>query len=166
MGYAFTFPLVKLYADIPVGAYVHYPTISTDMLQRVKNRTSGHTNTSAVARSGLLSRAKLVCVLADPTSTSALTPRSYLRYYVIFAWLYAWCLWRADYIMVNSSWTQAHVNHLLRDDQKGHATAQPGILALRRKRAHIVYPPCDTKSLAVLPLENREELILSVAQFR
>ena len=168
MGYAFTFPLVKLYAGIPVGTYVHYPTISTDMLQRVRDRTSGHTNASAVARSGLLSQAKLVCVFGESNlgASTALTPGFYLRYYVVFAWLYAWCLRKADYIMVNSSWTQAHVNHLLHDGRQGQTSAQPSILALRRKRAHIVYPPCDTKSLAVLPLHNREELILSVAQFR
>lgn len=33
MGYGFTLPLAKLlFPGIPVGAYVHYPTISTDML--------------------------------------------------------------------------------------------------------------------------------------
>ena len=64
MGYAFTFPLIAvlsrfLYA-IPVGAYVHYPTISTDMLDRVQSRTAGHTNTSDVASSRWKSTAKLL----------------------------------------------------------------------------------------------------------
>ena len=35
MGYAFTFHVVRLLAGVPVGAYTHYPTISTDMLARV-----------------------------------------------------------------------------------------------------------------------------------
>jgi alpha-1,2-mannosyltransferase len=35
MGYAFTLPFVKSALDIPTAAYIHYPTISTDMLQRL-----------------------------------------------------------------------------------------------------------------------------------
>ncbi|CCJ30749.1 unnamed protein product [Pneumocystis jirovecii] len=35
MGYAFTYPLVSSCLDIPIVAYVHYPTISTDMLSKV-----------------------------------------------------------------------------------------------------------------------------------
>ncbi|KAK9480109.1 hypothetical protein V1514DRAFT_207699 [Lipomyces japonicus] len=33
MGYAFTYPLVSLLLRIPVGAYVHYPMISSDMIE-------------------------------------------------------------------------------------------------------------------------------------
>lgn len=36
----------------------------------------------------------------------------------------------------------------------------------RFKIATTVYPPCDTISLAALPLESRQQIILSVAQFR
>lgn len=36
----------------------------------------------------------------------------------------------------------------------------------RFKIATTVYPPCDTISLAALPLELRQQIILSVAQFR
>lgn len=41
MGYAFTFPVVAWLtrASIPIGAYVHYPTISTDMLARVQGES-------------------------------------------------------------------------------------------------------------------------------
>ena len=35
MGYAFTYPLFKYLAGCPVGCYVHYPTISCDMLEVV-----------------------------------------------------------------------------------------------------------------------------------
>lgn len=61
--------------------------------------------------------------------------------------------------MVNSSWTQAHVNGLL--GHKDDNTAPQG-----SKRAKVVYPPCDTKSLSSLPLEGRQNIILSLAQFR
>lgn len=64
MGYAFTFPLValtsRLFLPISIGGYVHYPTISTDMLQRVKDRKAGHTNTDAVTGSKWKTRAKLL----------------------------------------------------------------------------------------------------------
>ena len=42
-----------------MGAYVHYPTISTDMLARVKARKAGHTNRGDVAGSVVLSRGKM-----------------------------------------------------------------------------------------------------------
>lgn len=60
MGYAFTFHVVILLGRIPVGAYVHYPTISTDMLARVKSRTKWHTNTDIISSSKTLSHAKLL----------------------------------------------------------------------------------------------------------
>lgn len=43
--------------------------------------------------------------------------------------------------------------------------AEPPLTAAFRE-AHIVYPPCDCSSLAQLPLEMREVLLLSIAQFR
>lgn len=36
----------------------------------------------------------------------------------------------------------------------------------RFRRARTVHPPCDTIALAALPLEPRENIILTVAQFR
>lgn len=44
MGYAFTLPLAKLLFAIPTGAYVHYPTISTDMLRSLPATSSLHTH--------------------------------------------------------------------------------------------------------------------------
>ncbi|EEB98409.1 hypothetical protein MPER_02085, partial [Moniliophthora perniciosa FA553] len=32
--------------------------------------------------------------------------------------------------------------------------------------SRIVYPPCDTREMATIPLEGRERTIISVAQFR
>lgn len=62
MGYAFSYPIVKALAGIPVGCYIHYPTISPDMLQRVRKRTAGHTNASAVSSSVILSYGKMMYV--------------------------------------------------------------------------------------------------------
>lgn len=61
MGYAFTFHVVILLGGIPVGAYVHYPTISTDMLARVKARKAWHTNSDSISSSSALSQGKLLC---------------------------------------------------------------------------------------------------------
>jgi alpha-1,2-mannosyltransferase len=60
MGYAFTFNVVKLLTGVKIGAYVHYPTISTDMLARVKSRQRGHTNSDTISSSAILSRGKLL----------------------------------------------------------------------------------------------------------
>ena len=60
MGYAFTYPSVSWLARIPVGAYVHYPTISTDMLARVRSRQAWHTNDDRICSSTVLSRMKLM----------------------------------------------------------------------------------------------------------
>jgi len=60
MGYAFTYPMVSLLARIPIGAYVHYPTISTDMLARVRSRQAWHTNDDRISSSAILSRFKLM----------------------------------------------------------------------------------------------------------
>jgi alpha-1,2-mannosyltransferase len=60
MGYAFTFHVVAWLVGIPVGAYVHYPTISTDMLARVEARSTTYANSSTISSSTALSRVKLM----------------------------------------------------------------------------------------------------------
>lgn len=60
MGYAFTFHVVAWLVGIPVGAYVHYPTISTDMLARVETRRPTYANSKAITSSTVLSRIKLM----------------------------------------------------------------------------------------------------------
>ena len=64
MGYAFTFPIVLLLSSgrVSIGAYVHYPTISTDMLARVRARRGNYANAQRISSSGVLSSAKLLYV--------------------------------------------------------------------------------------------------------
>ena len=90
MGYSFTMPLFKYCGGCLTGAYVHYPTISTDMLDQVKSKRSTYNNRGFIARSPIVSGLKL-------------------RYYKIFAWLYGMCGRVADTVMVNSSWTEEHI---------------------------------------------------------
>mmetsp|Transcript_62963 Transcript_62963/g.147801 ORF Transcript_62963/g.147801 Transcript_62963/m.147801 type:complete len:494 (+) Transcript_62963:38-1519(+) len=94
MGYSFTLPLFRLLCSSRVGCYVHYPTISTDMLEQVRGRRSdGVCNDAMVARSSLLSAAKLL-------------------YYQAFAKLYGLAGKSADVVLVNSSWTRGHIDAL------------------------------------------------------
>ncbi|CAE7903072.1 Alg11 [Symbiodinium necroappetens] len=82
MGYAFTLPLFRLLGSCRVGCYVHYPTISTDMLEQVSSgvHVQGMTrmvapctgsdavcNDAMVARSSILSAAKLLYYKAFAT---------------------------------------------------------------------------------------------------
>jgi len=91
-GYAFTYPLA-LAAGARVACYVHYPTISTDMLHRVASRQAMYNNDPTVASSALRSAIKL-------------------GYYHAFALLYGVVGACPSAVMVNSSWTEGHIVRL------------------------------------------------------
>ncbi|KAM1054103.1 hypothetical protein ACFX13_001553 [Malus domestica] len=131
-GYAFTYPMARLFG-CRVICYTHYPTISCDMLSRVRRRSSMYNNDDFIARSNWLSSCKVV-------------------YYNIFSRMYGIVGSCAHLVMVNSSWTQSHIEKLWN-------------IPTRTKR---VYPPCDTSGLQALPLERPAEpaKFISVAQFR
>lgn len=130
-GCAFTFFVARILARCKVGAYVHYPTISTDMLSLVWKRRPTYNNDAKVAANPMITCAKLV-------------------YYVVFAFLYGLVGSLASLVMVNSSWTKNHIQSLWK----------------LSGRVQVVFPPVDTKSLKVLPLADRENMILSIGQFR
>ncbi|KAJ4483308.1 mannosyltransferase [Lentinula aciculospora] len=155
MGYAFTFHVVSQLSGIPVGTYVHYPTISTNMLNRVKSRKKWHTNSDAITSSMFLSQGKLL-------------------YYRIFMYYYSLSLRSAAFIMVNSSWTRNHVDAILQHSDVLLDTLHrliPFRMSFNSKygfatSAQIVYPPCDTRAISQFPLTGRDRVILSLAQFR
>ncbi|EPQ54836.1 UDP-Glycosyltransferase/glycogen phosphorylase [Gloeophyllum trabeum ATCC 11539] len=158
MGYAFTFHVVRWIGRVPIGAYVHYPTISTDMLARVRARQRWHTNADTISASRVLSLGKVL-------------------YYRIFMYHYSRSLRLASFVMVNSSWTKNHVDAILRHSDPlldALHTLPPWSLlnwispanADSPRDARIVYPPCDTREVAQFPLQGRERVILSLAQFR
>lgn len=99
MGYAFTLPLFKYVGGCQVGCYVHYPTISTDMLARVSSKASGYNNASFISNSRILSFVKLA-------------------YYHLFAKVYGIAGRCADEVMVNSTWTYNHIVSLWRKEIK------------------------------------------------
>ncbi|KAL0217678.1 hypothetical protein RCL1_008258 [Eukaryota sp. TZLM3-RCL] len=97
MGYAFTYPLFKFFAGSKVACYVHFPTITTDMINLVDNQITSFNNRPIFAKSHALSRLKLI-------------------YYKIFAFLYKLVSNSSSAVMVNSSWTYSHVSKLWNRD--------------------------------------------------
>ncbi|KAJ7592987.1 mannosyltransferase [Mycena floridula] len=152
MGYAFTLPVVKFLGGINVGAYVHYPTISTDMVRRVNSRRH---------LPAILTQAKLL-------------------YYRILMYYYALCLQTSSFLMANSSWTKNHVDSILRRRDWPidiyHILPPQVYLGILLRllapshpeplSAHIVHPSCPTDDMAKFPLTDRERVIVSIAQFR
>lgn len=137
MGYSFTLPLFKYLGGCKIGSYVHYPTISTDMIDKVNERHEDFNNARFISKSVVLSSIKIF-------------------YYRLFAFLYGVCGSCSDVVMVNSTWTLNHINALWKIPHK----------------TSIVYPPCNTKNLLELTIDENETYkcrpyqILSLAQFR
>ena len=130
MGYSFVLPIFRYVANSRVGAYVHYPTISTDMLSLVSNTVTSYNNRSFISNSRVLTFSKLL-------------------YYKMFAALYGVIGRTADIVMVNSSWTQSHIQQIW------------------KRNARIVYPPCNTSDFKELSLDGKNNLqIVSIGQIR
>ena len=91
MGYAFALGFSKLiFPDIPTGAYIHYPTISTDMLGSLENEGQGVNAGKGKGWRGTVKRS----------------------YWNAFAWLYSFMGGLVDVVMTNSTWTQGHIQKL------------------------------------------------------
>ncbi|EER15404.1 glycosyl transferase, putative [Perkinsus marinus ATCC 50983] len=92
VGQAFIFPFVRLAcgSDVRIAAYVHYPTMSYDMLARVTSGTAMYNNSSAVASSPLLTKLKSF-------------------YYRAFLKVYGFAGRFADVVLTNSTWTDSRI---------------------------------------------------------
>ncbi|PTB36767.1 glycosyltransferase family 4 protein [Trichoderma asperellum CBS 433.97] len=146
MGYAFALSLSKfLFRSVPTGAYVHYPTISTDMLESLDP-------TSSVGSQGVNA--------GKGTGTRGTAKRIYWR---LFAALYSWVGSSIDVVMTNSTWTQAHVKSLWgpyrREKDREHPIA-------------VVYPPVAVSEfeheveVSAESEKQREPVLIYIAQFR
>ncbi|KAH8314805.1 hypothetical protein KR067_001283, partial [Drosophila pandora] len=118
MGYAFTYPLFKYLVQSKVGAYVHYPVISSDMLKRVQQRQMSHNNKKYVARNPFLTWTKLT-------------------YYRLFSKMYRWVGRCAETIMVNSSWTENHILQIWDVPFKTHRVYPPCEVSHLKKLEHL-----------------------------
>lgn len=146
MGYAFTLGLAKLlFPRMPTGAYVHYPTISTDMLDSLDpNSAVGSLGVNAgrgVGTRGSLKKA----------------------YWQLFARIYSWVGSSIDVVMTNSTWTSAHIKSLW------------GPLRAEKDKGHpitAVYPPCAVEEMeqevevSEASEKQRQNAIVYIAQFR
>ena len=92
-GYAFTLPLFRWLGGSRTASYVHYPTVSSDMLDTVTRRTQSLNNSRAISKSPFLTRLKVF-------------------YYRLFGCLYGFMGRRSDIVMVNSMWTHGHIHRL------------------------------------------------------
>ncbi|KAK0613750.1 hypothetical protein B0T14DRAFT_284298 [Immersiella caudata] len=146
MGYAFALGLSKaLFRDVPTGAYVHYPTISTDMLESLDpNSAVGSQGVNAGQGTGARGSAKKV-------------------YWKNFAKIYSFMGASADVVMTNSTWTQGHIQRLW------------GLLREKSHKSNpiaVVYPPVAVRELeqavevSAASELKREKVILYIAQFR
>lgn len=89
---------------------------------------------------------------------------------------YAESLRQASFIMVNSSWTKNHVDSILTHHdallESFHACLPFVTInsivwpAQAPEQTSVVYPSCDTEAMLHFPIEGREKVILSIAQFR
>eukprot|EP00921_Rhytidocystis_pertsovi_P023968 GHVQ01038479.1.p1 GENE.GHVQ01038479.1~~GHVQ01038479.1.p1 ORF type:complete len:531 (-),score=65.61 GHVQ01038479.1:963-2555(-) len=95
-GAAFMCVVAKWIGGCSTAAYVHYPTISVDMLDSVKSCRGGG---SLVNNSEWISSSKFL------TCTK-------IWYYRLFAFLYGMAGKCVDVVMCNSSWTRDHINYM------------------------------------------------------
>ena len=88
MGYALT-SIFKHWGGAKVGCYVHYTTISTNMVDAVARAEAALNNSGFVARSIHITSSKLF-------------------YYLLFATSYGSAVRNMTLVLVNSHWTLAH----------------------------------------------------------
>jgi alpha-1,2-mannosyltransferase len=143
MGYAFALGLSKLlFQDVPTGAYVHYPTISTDMLSSLDSETSDQ-GVNAGKGAGTAGFAKKI-------------------YWEIFAWIYSAVGGSIDVVMTNSTWTLEHIMSLW----------GPWRREMQKTKPMVVYPPVAVEELereievSEASENKRENVLLYIAQFR
>lgn len=106
MGYSFTYILFKLLAGCKVACYVHYPTISTDMLQLVEERRDIYNNRTTITRSPWKTRLKIWydvlrrSLVSHPSLGLTVSLAVSQRYYRIFARIYGYMGSFTDLAMV------------------------------------------------------------------
>ncbi|KAL2828722.1 hypothetical protein BDW59DRAFT_43168 [Aspergillus cavernicola] len=150
MGYAFAVAFSKLlFPSVPTGAYVHYPTISTDMLQSLDDK-SGLEGVNAGAGKGLKGTLKR-------------------KYWLAFARLYGWVGSHVDVVMCNSSWTSAHIRSIWGPSRHNPLSSSQSI---PYKDPIVVFPPTAVSDIqSTIPVTPKTETtrtptILYIAQFR
>jgi alpha-1,2-mannosyltransferase len=142
-GCAFTYLPATILFGCRVLAYVHYPTISTEMLQLVweRRRNDTYSHQAYIAASAFATYMKLI-------------------YYICFTLLYGCFGSLPTMVLVNSTWTYNHIRYIWS-------------YAAWQKRIRIVYPPCSLPDPTNHSLidngpqqQPRLPIVLSIGQFR
>jgi alpha-1,2-mannosyltransferase len=151
-GAAFSYPFVKLIFGSYIIAYIHYPIISTDMLNVVRNQRPSYNNDSRISTNIFISYLKLL-------------------YYLVFAKFYRFVGRYSNVVIVNSSWTENHISQLwgIQSTQQIF-TNNHDIDNHSKIKMYKVYPPCNvtepTHYLRSKKKKGINRIILSLAQFR
>jgi len=148
-GAAFIYPLFRMINwHCKVVAYVHYPIISSDMLQVVREQRPTYNNAGRIASNVTVSSLKLF-------------------YYHCFAAAYAWTGSFAHTVLVNSSWTRRHISSLWNLPMP---SPVPSEASPSQRRMALVYPPCNTAQLSSIPVRREAaqtpRTVISIGQFR
>lgn len=179
MGAPFGYPVAALLGGATVACYTHYPVITPEMTRVVSEGRAAHNNRHAAA---------------SPVRTWLK-----LAYYRVFAAAYARCGGFCDVVMANSTWTAGHLGELWggaiqgaddaveRASVTAAAAVPPSGLAgvwdaffgtddLASVDIQVVFPPCNSEAMAMLPLRparlalppkaQRKPWVVSVGQFR
>ncbi|KAG8622760.1 hypothetical protein KVT40_009271 [Elsinoe batatas] len=144
MGYAFALKACKwLFPNVPTGAYVHYPTISTDMLGSLSDDTGGKGVNAGMGK-GWRGKAKKT-------------------YWELFALLYSWAGGSVDVVMTNSSWTMGHIMYLWDPARRRQG---------KKSDIDVVFPPVAVEELEEIirvdedTEKSRKRDLLYISQFR
>lgn len=92
-GHSFVVPVFRWLGGCKTASYVHFPTVSLDMIEKVRSSESSYNNSDRISQSKLLTNLKLI-------------------YYQLYAKLYGFAGRRNDVVMVNSTWTHGHISKL------------------------------------------------------
>lgn len=167
MGAPFGYPVAALLGGATVACYTHYPVITPEMTRVVAEGRAVHNNRHAAASS----------------------VRTWLKlaYYRVFAAAYARCGAFCDVVMANSTWTAGHLGELWggairRSDDDTEIGAAAGAAAspvpslasawdaffgtddLASADIQVVFPPCNSEAMAMLPLRPTRRALPSLAQ--
>ena len=147
MGYSFTLPVFRYLGGCKVACYVHYPTISTDMLERVRSSQSNNLSPDDFYKS------------------------LKIYYYQFFSVLYGLMGRSSQLVWVNSTWTRNHINSLWRIPQRTRVLYPPcnitqfSSIPLKSNQNLDFNNNNDNGQNNVNVIRDRN-LIISIAQFR
>lgn len=136
-GCPFTLPIAKILTGAKTHAYIHYPTMSNDMLKKVSSKTTDFNNSEIFTKIFFLFKLKLL-------------------YYRFFLLCYRICGMFVDTAVGNSIWTVFRVQEVWKRTDV--AILYPPA-AIRDNKALL-------KAIPAKEDKQRENVLLSLAQFR